>query len=299
MRVDAAPLSLFVVIPVHNRRAYTMRCLGGLEAQTRSDFSVIVVDDGSCDGTAEMVRSAFPRAVLLTGDGSLWWTGATNWGIAYALGRGATHILCLNDDTAPAADLIERLIETAVRFPDALNGASFCDAATGQPCFRGERARWLTAGARSLLHEAAGQRIVEVTHAPGRALLIPRAVFERIGSFDAAHFPQSGADYDFTHRARRAGFRILCDRAAVLAMYPEACGEAAMRAHPSWANYRRHLFDRKGGANLRVLFWYALRNCPWPLLPACLVAGVLRHVGGYPLQWARKRWRAAYAGART
>jgi GT2 family glycosyltransferase len=295
---------LFIVIPVHNRREYTRQCLEHLKGQTRRDFRVIVVDDGSTDGTAAMVRRDYPDTLLVSGDGALWWSGATNRAVEFALGLGATHILCLNDDTSPAPHLIERLLETTERLPETLIGAYALDASTGRPCFGGERIHWLTAGSRSLLghHGSAGERTVDVSHAPGRGLLIPASTFLRIGYFDARHFPQYAADYDFTHRARRAGYRIVCDRWAVLGVYPEASGDEACRAEKSWANYRRHLFDVKGGGNLRVFFWYAARNCPRLLLPACLVAGVLRRVCGYPLEWARDRWivtRTDHAGHRA
>lgn len=285
---------VFIVIPVHNRREYTRRCLECLQAQSRRDFTTVVVDDGSSDGTSQMVRHEFPEAVLLSGDGSLWWSGATNLGAAYALQSGASHILCLNDDTVPADDFLERLMETGSQFPDALVGAAAVDASTGNPCFTGECARWLTAGFRPA--GRAGQRIVEVSHAPGRGLLIPAAVFQRIGFFDAVHFPMAGADYDFTQRARRAGYRVVCDRAAVLGMHPDACGGAVFRRHKSWANYHRHLFDVRGSGNLRVFFWYALRNCPRWFLPLCLAAGLLRRLGGYPLEWLRERREARHAG---
>lgn len=303
MPADVSAARLGIVIPVHNRRAYTRACLRSLAAQTRRDFRVIVVDDGSTDGTAEMVRREFPETTLVSGDGTLWWTAATNLGIAHAVRARAAYVLCLNDDTEPAADMVERLMETAARLPWALVGASAVDAATGRACFVGERANWLTAGARSLLGDAAtaARRIVAVSHAPGRGLLIPAPVFERIGYFDALHFPQTAADYDFTHRARRAGYQVVCDRRAVLAMYPDACGDAVIRGQKSWANYRRHLFAIKGGGNLRVFFWYAVRNCPAPLLPVCLAAGWLRRLGGYPLEWARERWQmeTQHAGHRA
>ena len=87
---------VFIIIPVHNRKALTHDCLASLETQTWKDFRVIVVDDGSTDGTADMLRTMFPSVIVLTGNGNLFWTAATNLGIRYALAQGATHILTLN-----------------------------------------------------------------------------------------------------------------------------------------------------------------------------------------------------------
>ena len=162
-------------------------------------------------------------------------------------------------------------------------GAYAVDAATGAPVYAGETIRWATASYRSHLGGAA--RRVEVTHFPGRGLLIPAGVFARIGLFDGDHFPQTAADYDFTHRARRAGFRIYCAADAVLRVHPEASGDSLYRRRKGWRNYYRHLFDIKGGGNLRVFFWYAVRNCPWVWLPVCLPVGMARRASGYLFEW--------------
>jgi glycosyltransferase involved in cell wall biosynthesis/GT2 family glycosyltransferase len=281
--VEPSSQKLFVVIPVHNRIGLTRACLDALALQTTTAFKIIVVDDGSTDGTAGMIRAQFPAVELLTGDGTLWWSGATNLGIAKSLARGATHILTLNDDTIPPPDFIEHLLNSAAPTPNALIGAYAVDALTGRAVYGGERIRWATASFRGLLNQDA--ELVETTHAPGRGLLIPSAVLRRIGLFDAAHFPQLAADYDFTHRAKRAGYRIYCDRSLVLPIHPEASGDSFYRRNKAWRNYRRHLFDIKGGGNLRVFFWYAVRNCPKPLLPLALTIGFGRRLGGYLLEW--------------
>ena len=67
--------SLFIVIPVHNRKHFTRDCLLSLRKQTFQNFTIIVIDDGSSDGTGEMIQKEFPEVVLLHGDGNLWWTG--------------------------------------------------------------------------------------------------------------------------------------------------------------------------------------------------------------------------------
>lgn len=292
MPADRTTIRLFVIVPAHNRREYTRQCLEHLRAQTRQDVRVVVVDDGSSDGTSQMVRSEFPEALLLRGDGSLWWAGAVNRGIQEALALDATHILCLNDDTCPPPDFIERILETSLHLPDALVGAAEKNSLNGELCFAGERINWLSAGATSLLNASSPieDRIADVSHAPGRGLLIPAAVFRQIGFFDHIRLPQYAADYDFTHRACRAGYRVVCDRSAVLGTYPEASGGSTFRKRKSWKNYRRHLFDVKSEANIRVFFWYAVRNCPRHLLPICLAVGLLRRIGGYPLEWARQTW---------
>jgi GT2 family glycosyltransferase len=277
---------LAIVIPVHNRCEFTRACLASLSRQTVSNFAVIVVDDGSTDGTAEMIRSEFPDTVVLTGDGNLWWTGATNLGVKLALERGAASVMTLNDDTLPGPAFVETMRSAAAANPGALIGAFAVEAATGRPVFGGARMNWVTASSQDLLDPPVGGRLglVEVTHFPGRGLLIPSQVFRRIGLFDAFHFPHYIADYDFTCRARRNGFKIYCNRDAALGVYLEASGDAENRRRKDLRHYYRHLFHIKGGANLKAYFWFSLRNCPKALLPISLPVGLIRRIVGYPLE---------------
>lgn len=282
------------VIPVHNRRHFTRACLEALRRQTDRGFRTIVIDDGSEDGTGQMIREEFPEVELLRGDGSLWWAEATNAGVRRALAAGGGPVVCLNDDTVPQADFVARLRESMERHPGTLISAAAMDIATGAPLSGGERVNWLLASHASLLGDSAD--VVEVTHAQGRGLLIPETVLAAIGLFDSRRFPHYAADYDFTHRARRAGFRIICDRSVVLGAYPAASGDAQNRRERSWRNYGRHLFGMRGGGNLAVFLRYAMRNCPWPLLPACLAVGLARRILGYPLHWMLHTLRPAKEG---
>jgi GT2 family glycosyltransferase len=75
--VQSPKQSIYIIIPVHNRKQITIACLENLNAcDDLQKYHVIVVDDGSTDGTAEAIRSQYPIVEILTGDGNLWWTGA-------------------------------------------------------------------------------------------------------------------------------------------------------------------------------------------------------------------------------
>ena len=91
---------IFVIIPVYNRKNLTQGCLESLKQQNYRGFNVILVDDGSTDGTSEMVQLLYPDTILLKGDGNLWWAGSVNKGIRYALSvcQSDDYILTLNDD---------------------------------------------------------------------------------------------------------------------------------------------------------------------------------------------------------
>src|SRR3972149_8742216 len=289
--------SLYIVIPVHNRRDFTRNCLLSLRQQTVQNFKTIVIDDGSIDGTSEMIQKEFPEVTLIHGDGNLWWTGATNLGVQFALNHDADYIITLNDDTIAAEDLIEKMMFWTERIPDALLGAFSLDAQTKKPVYGGEIINWKTAGSKYLLdilklEEWRG--LHEVSHSPGRGLLIPAEVFHKIGLFDSKHFRQAAADYDFTHRALRAGYKLYCDYDAKLLIYPDASGDAQLRKKKSLRNYYYHLFGIKGGGNLKRFMLYAFRNCPRKYLVPYLTIGILRRVSGYLLDWFLENLKVSF-----
>lgn len=283
---------LAIIIPVHNRRSFTQSCLQSLMRQTTKDFQVVVVDDGSTDGTIQMINEDFPEITYLQGDGSLWWSGATNMGIRYSLDRGSEFIITLNDDTIAEPDFIEAMLSSGLQNTGALIGALAIDVATQKPVYGGERKRWWLDSSEFLLDtmpENERKGLHEVTHFPGRGLLIPRGVFEKVGYFDEENFPQAAADFDFTHRAARAGFKIYCNYDACLRIFPYESGDARLRRTKSITNYYAHLTHIKGGGNL-VRFWkYAIKNSPYHQLVPCLLVGSLRRLLGYIIDWVREK----------
>jgi len=72
---------IFIVIPVYNRINFTKKCLNSIKQQTYQNYRVVVIDDGSTDGTAALLAEEFPEVHVIQGDGNLWWTAATNLGV--------------------------------------------------------------------------------------------------------------------------------------------------------------------------------------------------------------------------
>lgn len=279
---------IYIIIPVFNRWHFTRACILKLKNQTLQNFKIIVVDDGSTDNTSQNLKEFFPETIVLSGDGSLWWTGSINLGIKYALEQGAEYILSLNNDTLPTENYLEQLIIAAETKPNALIGSTGINTLSGEINYCGEEIRWINDSVKDLRSEINAEergQLLEVTHFPGRGLLIPRAVFDKIGLFDQKKFPHYMADYDFTFRAIKAGFKIFCSVDAKLGTYPEASGANELIAKKNWKNYKEHLFGMKGAANLKFYFEYVLRHCPWYLLPISLGIGTTKRVLSY---WIKK-----------
>jgi GT2 family glycosyltransferase len=278
---------LYIVIPVFNRWAFTQACLHSLRQQTEPDFRVIVVDDGSTDGTGERLRQDFAEVEVVQGNGQLFWTAGVNAGIRQALRQGADRIITLNNDVVAAPDFVERMLHWSRLMPTALLGPLELDAHSRKPVFGGEIFSWVTHTCQNLLDTlppAEQHGLHPVTYLPGRGLLIPAAVFAAIGLFDEKRLPHYLADYDFTSVARRHDFPVYVNYDAHLLTYPEESGQEQTRRQRTMKGYYQHLFGIRGGGNLRNFTHFALKNCPTPLVPLFLLNGYARRLTGYFLR---------------
>jgi GT2 family glycosyltransferase len=185
-----------VIVCTRNGKQRIGKCLGALQKIPGPGHQVLVVDDGSCDGTAEFVATHFPQVQLLRLEhGGL--SVARNAGAAAASG----DILAFTDDDCePDIEWLQRLRRV---FADGRF------AAAGGPNLPPRPHTWRAAvvcaapGAPShvLLDDE------EAEHLPGCNLAVTRLAFEAIGGFDP-QFHTAGDDVDFCWRLRDAGFRL-------------------------------------------------------------------------------------------
>ncbi|MBF9236254.1 glycosyltransferase family 2 protein [Hymenobacter sp. BT683] len=275
---------LHIVIPVFNRLHFTRACLQSLRRQTHQAFRVIVVDDGSTDGTSEHLAQEFAEVEVLRSSGDLFWTATVNLGIRRALALGADRVMTLNNDVVAPPDFVEHMLLWSQRQPRALMGPLELDAATGKPVFGGELFSFLTHRTRSLLDILGPDQrtgLHPVTFLPGRGLLVPAEVFHTVGLFDEGRLPHYLADYDFTSQARRQGFPVYVNYATHLLTYPDESGQTQTRRHRSFRGYYQHLFGIRGGGNLANFSHFAIKNAPATYLPLFLLNGYVRRLVGY------------------
>lgn len=195
--------NVYIVIPVHNRKDITLECLKGLDGNgDMRRYHIVVVDDGSTDGTEEAVGKQFPEVEILTGDGNLWWTGSMAKGMKYGCGKGAEFLVWLNDDCVPEPNTLPGMIRFLKARPGTL-AAPACysragtEAALKENGFRGR-----------ISFRAEPGKVTEVDGFSGWCVGMPAKVCEKIGFPDAERFPHYWGDTVYTLKARRAGFRL-------------------------------------------------------------------------------------------
>jgi GT2 family glycosyltransferase len=270
--MDIRMPSIAVLIACFNRRDQTLRCLGALFSQVNEEHrsvQVILVDDGSTDGTADAVRHAYPNVHILKGSGQLFWNGGMRAAFAEAVKSKFDFLLWLNDDTELFPFALDTLLRTARGLEEqgivAIVTGSTSDRATGERSYGGEQQvkRWF------------GNRCIPVIPLPrhsqpcdtmnGNCTMIPRTIALALGNLDAT-FTHSFGDTDYGFRARSAGFSIY-----VAPGYLGACSDntrlGTWRDRSATLSRRWQNLNSAKGSPLREWSIYCRRHLGplWPL----------------------------------
>jgi GT2 family glycosyltransferase len=258
--------SVAVVVPVHNDVRRTARFLDGFAAVDYPRYTLVVVDDGSTDGTARVLAECYPHAVRLRGTGGLWWAGATNRGVRYALRHGHDYVLTINNDARVSPDFLGRLVAAAETHPRSLVGCRIDFLSDpGKAWAVGSSMRWAEGEVFYLGHQGearvagpGGGSLVPVEALTGCGTLVPAACYREVGLYDAWNFPQYHADAEFVLRAGRRGYRAFVETRAVV--YNDVPNSAAVQVQGrGWLEW---LFSRRSAAYWRPVLAAHARYCP-------------------------------------
>jgi GT2 family glycosyltransferase len=204
-----------VVVLSWNGREDTLGCLSSLQRVRWERLSLIVVDNGSTDGTLEAVRSGFPDATAIRSEENVGFADGNNIGMRAALEAGADYVLILNNDTLVDEGVVEALVRQAERRPDAGALCPLIRYVDPPDLIWYAGARFDPRALHNGRHTGYGERdtgqyhaVREIGRATGAAMLVPSRVIKEVGYFDGRLFIQV-EDVDWSLRMRAAGYRIL------------------------------------------------------------------------------------------
>jgi GT2 family glycosyltransferase len=214
--MSTEPISVAIVTPVHNRRDITGQCLRSL-SRIKSDgldVHVIVVDDGSTDGTSEAISREFPDVEIIEADGSLWFTEGTNVGVRQALESDPKYILMMNDDQVFDDNFLEFLVETAEANPRSIVGPLLLLWDQPHKIFQVAPVwnTWL-GGWKHWYQQTVWtvpDRPFEVDLIVGNCVLVPSDAIKECGLMNSKRYPNFG-DAEYTPRLKRAGWKLVID----------------------------------------------------------------------------------------
>ena len=98
-----------IVIPNYNGIKYVETCLDSLRKQTMRDVEILLIDNGSADGSMELVRDKYPEVILVEMGENTGFCGAVNEGIKRST---SPYVLLLNNDTQATETFVEELYDS-------------------------------------------------------------------------------------------------------------------------------------------------------------------------------------------
>ncbi len=263
-------MDISIIIVNWNSSDYLGKCLSSIHENTDGPgFEVIVIDNASYDGSAEMVGKEFPRVRFVQSDKNLGFAGANNAAFEHSTGDA---VLFLNPDTVIVGDAIKVMHGHLHSLPGAgavgcrlLNSDRTLQTSCVQPFptllnqmlnigILKARTRDLKLWGKSALFQNSG-RPEQVEVVSGAAVMVKRDLFERVGRFTEDYFMYT-EDIDLCYKLLHAGFRVYHVNDAVIIHHGGGSSKRTVVSHTSavWMRQSIHTFFhmRKGRSAARL-----------------------------------------------
>lgn len=272
---ESTKQKVFAVLPVFNRLEYTKKCLDSFSSQSYKNIKLILVDDGSTDGTYKYVKDNFPDVKLIKGNGDWFWTKSINEGIKWALSKSEANdfVLTMNNDCFFEKKYIENIVRCSNDNYRSIVGSFIIDPANPDKVLdAGVIIDWQNAHIYGLperkpfAKDYYGQvdHLTGIDTLPGKGTLIPVETFEKIGLFNNILLPHYLADYEFFNRAKTKGINIIIGIKAKLFNFSKETGTEHGGFHHK-AGYKEvinTLFSRRSKVNIMDHLFFILLRCP-------------------------------------
>jgi N-acetylglucosaminyl-diphospho-decaprenol L-rhamnosyltransferase len=275
---------LSIVLVCWNNKDYLEPCLYSIfQAGLRSRFDVVVVDNGSTDGSQAMLRERFPQVELIQNDANAGLSRASNQGIDATAGR---YILLLNNDTLVNGTALDALVDFLDTTPDA--GAVGGRLVNPDGTFQAAYSDFSTLPEEFLIAIGLGERmrpgypshpdvdqVKAVAWIGSACLLLRRSALAHVGLLDEEYFIY-GDEADLQFRLQRAGWKVYYLPAATTIHYGGRSLDRWRRRKMVYRGkllfYRKHYgWWRTSALRLmfaavcaaKILWWGAAAAAPW------------------------------------
>lgn len=260
---------LYALMTVRDRIEFTLRCVECLKKQSYKDIEIVIVDDGSTDKTAKILREKYKEGVkILKGNGNLWWTGGMNLGLQYIFKKcnpNNDFVLLLNNDIYFDENFVSKVLNVSLQNGKAIVGSLDTDGKTQKViAVRHLQKEGITTPDISLSNN--GGLIFDSKTLNARGTVVPVEVFLKIGLF-SKKFPHYHADYDFFYRAKRAGYKLAIDPKATIYSQDDdkgLSGRIREKKKISLKEFFQLFFSRRSSFNLYSRMLLVLLYTPFP-----------------------------------
>ena len=270
--MTSSTLQLSVIIVSWNTKRLLTQCLESLACCQDLSLEIIVVDNASCDGTADIVREQFPQVILVENSANLGFARANNIGIS----RSSGNYLCLiNSDVVIPKGCIEAMIsyldkhsdigmlgpkmllsdgtigQSCMRFPTVWNW--FCSALALDTIFRNSKVF-----GSFMMNDFKYDRTQDVDLLTGWFWMLRREALNEVGGLDERFF-MYGEDFDWPKRFHNAGWRVVFYHEAAAIHYCGASSSLAPARFYVEMNKANLQYFKKHHGRLAVAgFWLAM-----------------------------------------
>jgi GT2 family glycosyltransferase len=186
----------------------TIECLESIKKIDYPNYEVIVVDNGSTDGSPEKIKRLFPEVILIKNKENRGFAGGNNVGIKHAVKNGAVYLWLLNNDAVIEPSALTKLVKSGEESPKIgiLTPIIYYHAAPLRAQFYGS---FFDNKNFSLIDPQDLTRVRKLKEKKlsiwGTAMLIKRKVIDSVGYLDEKYFAY-WEDTEYSHRALNAGF---------------------------------------------------------------------------------------------
>lgn len=211
-------MQISILIPVFNGLDFTKRCISNLKEifqanQLTDNYELIVIDDGSKDGTSNWLSDKHPEVICLRGDGNLWWSGSINLGMEYVINESRSHfVLWWNNDIEAEKGYFTELLKILSDRDKLVVGSKIYDLVSKKVWGMGGRFNTKTGKHYQQAHLVDDSddynQIFEADWLPGMGTVLHIDTIKEVGLLDAETFPQYHGDLDYTLRCKQKGFSI-------------------------------------------------------------------------------------------
>lgn len=285
---------LYAVVSVYDNWDQLEKCVTALTDDDHVTVKLVVVNHYPADHGKELTVPEPHSITFIRKDSNLWWVGAMNIGIKYAIDDGAEFLMLLNSDTYINNVDSSKLLQTCQRTELTIVAPKQVDLGSGEVTFTSATDCYLLGfpiiNVSSWLQKfPAYRRRSEIRTRMiigGRGVIIPVSVFEKVGLFDEKRMPHYSADNDFYIRCRRAGISLLVRTDCTISIDPNTSSMATRLETMSFSSFVQSLRDRKSHRSFQSLVPLYRKYYP---IPGLYLLGYGLNIARYTLVYLMAR----------
>lgn len=269
---------IYFIVPVKDRKNTTLKYIRQLKNQLDNDYFIILVDDGSTDGTSDAFRREVEKnhRYVIVGDGNLWWGGSLHKAWSYLKSRSDSFskddlVVISNDDVYYSAGFISLLRkEVLSRDKSVVSAFEYC-AQNKRFIASGVKINWNSYSFK--FNEAADPDCVST-----RTIGIRVFDFLATGGFRPVLLPHYLSDYEFTFRCRKIGMCLIPLESLKVFVDIRSTGQHRLDYSVGFIQFYKNLLSKRSAINPIYMINFIALCAPTLKVKIVLIIRIVRSI---------------------